>query len=154
MLDRIDKVAGVRGRQRFIRDAILWRLDEEIPPIMLEIADEMNKLRSRVEHLEQVQSTSVYLGKMNDIAQTQICRDDLDRKLVAFFLQHEGATTPELASQLLGSSGKRRTILDRIAGINNRAEQIIGVSILQHNKGNVKGIRGAWWLINAEKVVD
>jgi len=112
-LGRIDRLAGDNGRQRFIRDAILWRLDEDLPPMLMELAEEIDQLGTRVSHLETVQSTSVYLGELNDLTKTKVCRDDLDRNLLAYFLQHEGATTPELALPLTGSQGKLRTILDR-----------------------------------------
>jgi hypothetical protein len=46
---------------------------------------------------------------LNDLTKTKVCRDDLDRNLLAYFLQHEGAT--------------------------------------------IKGKRGAWWLVNIEKLV-
>ena len=152
-LDRIDQLAGVNGRQKFIRDAILWRLDEELPPLLMELAEEINQLGTRVSHLETVQSTSVYLGELNDLTKTKVCRDDLDRNLLAYFLQHEGATTPELALALTGSQGKRRTILDRLDKINDRAKSILGVEIVVHRKGIVEGKRGAWWLVNAEHLV-
>ena len=152
-LDRIDQLAGVNGRQKFIRAAILWRLDEELPPLLMELAEEINQLGTRVSHLETVQSTSVYLGELNDLTKTKVCRDDLDRNLLAYFLQHEGATTPELALALTGSQGKRRTILDRLDKINDRAKSILGVEIVVHRKGIVEGKRGAWWLVNAEHLV-
>ena len=152
-LDRIDRLAGANGRQRFIRDAILWRLDEKLPPMLMDLAEEINQLGTRVSHLETVQSTSVYLGELNDLTKTKVCRDDLDRNLLAYFLQHEGATTPELALALTGSQGKRRTILDRLDKINERAKSILGVEIVVHRKGIVKGKRGAWWLVNIEQLL-
>jgi len=74
ILDRIDQLAGVNARQRFIRDAILWRLDEELPPLLMELAEEINQLGTRVSHLETVQSTSVYLDELNDLTKTKVCR--------------------------------------------------------------------------------
>jgi tetrahydromethanopterin S-methyltransferase subunit G len=152
-LDLIDELAGANGRQRFIKDAILWRLDEELPPMLMELAEEINQLKTRVDHLETEQSTSVYLDELNDLTKTKVCRDDLDRKLLAYFLQHEGATTPELALALTGSQGKRRTILDRLDKINERAKSILGVEIVMHRKGIIKGKRGAWWLVNKKQLV-
>ena len=153
LLDRIDSIAGQNGRQRFIKESILWRLDQELPPIVLDMADSVEELKARVDHLEQMQSTSLYLGQLTDIVDTKVCRDDLDRKLLAYFIQHEGATTTDLAKSLLGSTSKRRTILDRIDKLNERAKQIIGVPVLKHQKGIMKGIRGAWWIINVDKIV-
>ena len=152
-LDLIDELAGANGRQRFIKDAILWRLDEELPPMLMKLAEEIDQLKTRVEHLETEQSTSVYLDELNDLTKTKVCRDDLDRKLIAYFLQHEGATTPELALALTGSQGKRRTILDRLDKINERAKSILGVEIVMHRKGIIKGKRGAWWLVNKKQLV-
>jgi uncharacterized protein Yka (UPF0111/DUF47 family) len=153
LLEHIDGIAGRNGRQRFIKEAILWRLDQELPPMVLEMADAIEELKTRVDHLEQMQSTSVYLGQLNDIVDSKVCRDDLDRKLLAYFIQHEGATTTDLAKTLLGSTSKRRTILDRISKLNNRAKQILGVPILEHYKGIKKNIRGAWWIINADRIL-
>jgi hypothetical protein len=153
VLERMDLLVGSDGRQKFIRDAIAWRLDEEVPPVMLEMVDDIDRLKMRVDHLEKVQSTSYYLGRLSDEVKSQVCRDDLDRKLLAYLLQHEGATTPELARILLGSNGKRRTILDRIDKLNQRAYKIVGRRILEHKKGIVKEKRGAWWLVSAEKIV-
>ena len=152
-LDLIDEIAGANGRQRFIKDAILWRLDEELPPMLMELAEEIDQPKTRVGHLETEQSTSVFLDELNDLTKTKVCRDDLDRKLLAYFLQHDGATTPELALALTGSQGKRRTILDRLDKINERSKTILGVEIVVHKKGIVKGKRGAWWLVNTEKLV-
>lgn len=153
LLERIDEIAGQNGRQRFIKDSIIWRLDQELPPIVLDMADTIETLKARVDHLEQMQSTSLYLGQLNDIAETKVCRDDLDRKLLAYFIQHQGATTTDLARTILGSTSKRRTILDRIDKLNARAQQILGVPVLEHHKGIVKDIRGAWWIINADRIL-
>lgn len=153
ILERIDLLVGSNGRQKFIRDAITWRLDEEVPPVMLEMVDDIDGLKIRVDHLERIQSTSYYLGRLSDEVKGKVCRDDLDRKLLAYLLQHEGATTPELARSLLRANGKRRTILGRIDKLNQRARNILGVRILEHERGIVKGKRGAWWLVNAEKIV-
>ena len=68
LLDRIDQIAGERGRQRYIRDAIVWRLDEELPPVMYDMVQEVQELRKRVEHLESSRATSVHLGELNDVA--------------------------------------------------------------------------------------
>ncbi|MHA1934095.1 MAG: hypothetical protein ACW97A_02330 [Candidatus Thorarchaeota archaeon] len=148
ILERIDLLAGENGRQRFIEDAILWRLDEELPPLVLELVKDMSEIRSRVEHLEQYQSTSVFLGSLSDLVKTKVCRDGIDRDLLGYFLQQSGATTPELAESILGSSSKRRTILDRIARLNQRAEDVLGSKILKYEKGVINGKRGAWWLID------
>ncbi|MHA2432779.1 MAG: hypothetical protein ACXADO_06085 [Candidatus Thorarchaeota archaeon] len=93
VLKRIDKVAGKRGRQKFIKDAVLWRLDTEIPPIVHELVEEVGQLRTRVEHLEGMQSTSIFYSGLNDVTNAQVCRDDLDRNILAYMLQHQGAFT-------------------------------------------------------------
>ncbi len=153
LLERIDRAAGERGRQRFIEEAILWRLDQEIPPVVMELMDEVSQLKARVSHLEGTQSTSPVRGVLNKVAENQICRDELDRRILEYFLQNEGATTPELAKNVLGVHTKRRTILDRIAKLNERATQLVGVEILRYEKGILKGKRGAWWLDNRPKIV-
>ncbi len=154
LLNRLDRAAGTHGRERFIRDSILYRLDEAIPPFVMSLAEEVDKLRARLDYLEASQSTSVHLSRLSKVTKEQICRDDLDRELLTFFLQNEGATTPEIAKSLLGSISKRRTILDRIERLNERAEEIIGVPLLLHEKGRVKDKRGAWWLVNIDKILD
>ncbi len=148
VLRRIDKVVGKQGRKKFIRDAVLWRLDKEIPPVVHELAEEVEQLRARVEHLEEARSTNVFYSGLNDATTAQVCRDDLDRNILAYLLQYQGASTPELADSLLNDRGKRKTIHVRIAKLNERAQEILGKPILSFEKGEVKGKRGAWWLID------
>lgn len=148
LLDRIDVIAGERGRQRFISDAIKWRLDEELPPIFLELSDEIRQLKARIEHLETSRQTSVFFGTLSAVARNQICLDDFDIKLLTLFVQTDGWTTPELAESLLGDTEKRRTILDRIDRLNRRAVETIDTPILEYQKGFVHNKRGAWWLTN------
>ena len=153
LLDRIDQIAGERGRQKYIYDAIVWRLDEELPPIVYDLIRDVDDLKTRVEHLESSRSTSVRLSELNDVARNDLCTDELDRKLLAYFIRNEGATTPELARDLLGDSNKRRTVLDRIDRLNNRAKSLFGAPILEYKKGFEKNKRGAWWIIGLEYVV-
>lgn len=153
-LKRIDAMAGERGRQRFIKDAILWRLDQEIPPVVFELMKDVEQLQERVEHLEGIRSTSVYIGGMNETVRTQVCRDDLDRNIIAYFLQHEGASTPELAKKFLKDAEKRKTIHVRIRKLNDRSKEVFGSRILRYEKGEVKGKRDAWWLVEPELVKD
>ncbi|NHI83806.1 MAG: winged helix-turn-helix transcriptional regulator [Candidatus Thorarchaeota archaeon] len=150
LLERIDKLAGERGRQHFIEESVLWRLDQELPPFIMELIEDVNELKERVAHLENIQSTSVFLDELNTVAKTQICRDQLDRSILEYFLKNDGATTPELAKDL---SSNRRTILDRIAKLNERAKNLIGVEVLKYEKGFSKGKRGAWWLEHHSKIV-
>lgn len=153
LLDRIDQIAGERGRQRFIHDAIVWRLDEELPPVVYDLVQEVQELRLRVEHLESSGTTSYHLGELNDVARDELCNDELDRKLLAYFIKNEGATTPELANVLLGNREKRRTILDRIDRLNNRSQKLFGSPVLEYKKGFVKDKRGAWWITGLEHIV-
>ena len=148
ILKRIDKVAGKKGRKKFIKDAVLWKLDQEIPPIVHELAQEVEQLKARVEHLEEIRSTSVFYAGLNDVTTSQVCRDDLDRNILAYLLQYQGASTPELADSLLNDREKRKTIHVRIVKLNERAKDILGKPILSFEKGEVKGKRGAWWLID------
>lgn len=156
ILDRIDLLAESDGRQKFIRDAVLWKLDQVIPPVVKELVDDVGQLKMRVDHLERLESTSTYLAGMRNSVKNQVCRDDIDRNLLAHLLQHEGATTPELAESLRSKDGRRltrRAILDRIDKLNVRAKKIIGVRVLKHERGLVKGKRGAWWLMNRERIL-
>jgi hypothetical protein len=153
LLDRIDQIAGERGRQKYIHDAIVWRLDEELPPVVYDLVQEVQELRARVEHLESSSATSFHLGELNDKARNELCTDELDRKLLAYFIKNEGATTPELAEGLLGNSDKRRTILDRIDRLNNRAQKLFGTPVLEYKKGFVKNKRGAWWITGLEHII-
>ncbi|NHJ13628.1 MAG: winged helix-turn-helix domain-containing protein [Candidatus Thorarchaeota archaeon] len=150
LLERIDKLAGERGRQRFIEESIIWRLDQELPPYIMEMIVDVNQLKERVAHLENMQSTSSFLAELNAVATTQVCRDQLDRNILEYFLKNDGATTPELAKNL---SSNRRTVLDRIAKLNERALSLIGVEVLRYEKGILKGKRGAWWLEHRSKIV-
>jgi hypothetical protein len=153
LLDRIDMAAGERNRQRYIHEAIEWRLDQELPPMFLELSEEITQLKHRVEHLEKSQATSVFLGNLNQTTKEQVCADDLDRKLLAFIIRNEGGTTPELAEHLLGDAQKRRTILDRIDRLNNRAIETLGSPVLEYKKGFVKDKRGAWWLVDSASIL-
>ena len=153
LLDRIDMIAGERGRQRFISEAIKWRLDEELPPMFFELSDEIKALKERVAHLETSRHTSVFLGNLNDIAKNKICQDEIDLKLLTLFVETDGWTTPELAESLLGDTEKRRTILDRIGRINKRAIEHLGEPILEYQKGFVHNKRGAWWLTNSSDIL-
>ncbi|MGY5870653.1 MAG: hypothetical protein RTV72_00250 [Candidatus Thorarchaeota archaeon] len=154
ILANIDKIAGDRGRQRFIIDAIQWRLNEEIPPIVLELSEELELLKKRVRQLEQTKTATVFYGSLNEVTKNEICSDDLDRKLLIFFIENEGGTTPELATDILGDSKKRRTVLDRIDRINKRALKLIGTPLLEYKKGFVKDKRGAWWLVDPPSITE
>jgi hypothetical protein len=153
LLDRIDQIAGERGRQKYIHDAIVWRLDEELPPVVFDLIQDVEALKARVEHLESARATSVQLSELNDVARNELCSDELDRKLLAYFIKNEGATTPEIADGLLGDPEKRRTVLDRIDRLNKRAQQIFDAPVLVYKKGFVKNKRGAWWITNLENVI-
>lgn len=154
LLDRIDRIVGERGRQKFIKDALLWRLDQELPPVVAELIDTVSQLEERVGHLEGTQSTSIYIGGMSDRVRTELCKDDLDRNIIAYFLKHDGASTPELAEQLLNDSSKRKTIHVRLRKLNDKAEQILGSRILRYDKGEVRGKRGAWWIIDSRLLIE
>jgi len=152
-LDRIDELVGESGRQRFIREAVLGRLDEDLPPVLYELMEEVRQLSSRVDYLEELRNTSVFRGELNEIIKTRVCRDELDRKILAHILQHRGATSPELAETLLKNSNKRRTIVDRISKLNQRAQSELGHEILHHERGERDGKRGAWWAIDPDELV-
>jgi hypothetical protein len=153
ILDRIDQLAGERGRQRFIHDAILGRIDEELPPVMFELIHDVDDLKARVTFLESSKSTSLHLSELNDVARNELCLDEVDRKLLAYFIKNEGATTPELAENILGDRDKRRTVLDRLDKLNNRAKKLFGTDILEYKKGLVNNKRGAWWITKVDLVV-
>jgi len=153
MLDRIDQIAGERGRQRFIHDAILGRIDEELPPVMFELIHDVDYLKARVTFLESSKFTSLQLSELNDVARNELCLDEVDRKLLAYFIKNEGATTPELAENILGGRDKRRTVLDRLDRLNNRAKKLFGTDILEYKKGLVNNKRGAWWITKVDLVV-
>lgn len=145
-LERIDRLVGERGRQNFIREAIVSRLDEDLPPLLLEAMRELEDLKGRVERLENAQSASVFLEQIPDVVRDRVCLDDMDRELLAFFTRNESATTPELAGALVGDERKRRAILDRINRINSRAKEVLGREIFRYRKETWKGKRSAWWL--------
>ncbi|TXT57763.1 MAG: hypothetical protein BAJATHORv1_10470 [Candidatus Thorarchaeota archaeon] len=158
ILEKIDLIAGERGRQRFIEDAVkwrlLWKLDEDVPPIITQMLEDIIALQERVTFLEQERASSMYLGGFNDVTNDEICRDDLDRKIIAHLLQYEGATTPELAQWLLGSETKRRTILDRLNRLNSRFQEVFGKEVLHFEQGIFRGKRGAWWIKEPKLITD
>jgi hypothetical protein len=113
----------------------------------------MDQLKTRVEYLENTQATDVFRGQMTETVKMQVCRDDLDRAILSYLLQHRGASTPELADALAKDPSKRRTINDRINKMNSRAKDILKTNILQFHKGEVDGKRGAWWIIDPSLLV-
>ncbi|MFW9770055.1 MAG: hypothetical protein ACFFEM_14635 [Candidatus Thorarchaeota archaeon] len=153
ILARIDQVAGEGGRQRFIHDAIIGRLDEEIPPIVFDLIRDIDDLKARVSFLESSKSVSIQMSELNEVARNELCLDDIDRKMVSFFVRHQGGTTPELAESILGERKKRRTILDRIERLNARAKNLYGKELLTYHKGLVNDKRGAWWISDTELVI-
>jgi hypothetical protein len=153
LLDRIDQVAGEGGRQRFIHDAILGRLDEELPPVIFDLIRDIDDLKARVTSLETSKTVSMQMSELNEVARNELCLDDIDRKLVSFFVRNKGGTTPELAESILGGRKKRRTILDRIARLNVRAKKLYGTELLDYKKGLVNDKRGAWWITNVDLVI-
>ncbi|NWF95085.1 MAG: hypothetical protein HXY34_02985 [Candidatus Thorarchaeota archaeon] len=146
LLDRVDRLVGERGRTKFIRDAVLWRLDQDYPPIVRELELEVQELKSRVEHLEASQATSLYSSSISESVEADLCRDHIDKGILVELLRREGVTTTELAELLLGSASRRTTILNRMNAINERARAKFGVDVARLEKGIVKGKRGAWWL--------
>lgn len=152
-IDRIDRLVGEAGRQKYIRDAVLASLDDDIPPAVSELIVEVEDLKTRVSYLEQLRDTNVFRGTLNEIVKMKVCRDELDRNLVVHIIKNHGATTPELAEDLLGDSGKRRTILDRIAKLNERAKNEMGHPILTFEKGEHDGKRGAWWATDLDSLM-
>jgi hypothetical protein len=153
ILERIDQLAGERGRQRYIRDAILGRLDEELPPVVFDLISDVDDLKARVTFLESLKSTSIHLSELNEVARNELCLDEVDRRLLAYFIKNEGATTPELAENILGGRDKRRTVLDRLDRLNSRANKLFGTDLLEYKKGLVNDKRGAWWITNVDLVV-
>jgi len=153
LLDRIDQIAGEGGRQRFIYDAIRGRLDEDLPPVMFDLIRDIDDLKARVAFLETSKSVGVQMSELNDVARNELCLDDIDRKLVSFFVRNNGGTTPELAENLLGNRSKRRTILDRIDRLNARAKKLYGNELLEYQKGLVNDKRGAWWITDVSLVI-
>ncbi|MHA2025700.1 MAG: hypothetical protein ACW98U_07335 [Candidatus Thorarchaeota archaeon] len=153
LLDRIDQIAGEGGRQRFIHDAIQGRLDEDLPPVVFDLIRDIDDLKARVAFLETAKSVGVQMSELNDVARNELCLDDIDRKLVSFFVRNNGGTTPELAESLLGNRSKRRTILDRIDRLNARAKKLYGKELLDYQKGLVNNKRGAWWITDVALVI-
>ncbi len=152
-IEHIDRLVGEAGRQKYIRDAVLARLDGDIPPAVNELILQVEDLKTRVSYLERLRDTNVYRGNLNETVKMKVCRDELDRNLVLYIISSRGATTPELAETLLGDSGKRRTILDRIAKLNERAKSEMGRPILSFEKGEHDGKRGAWWATDLESLM-
>ena len=153
VLDRIDQIAGEGGRQRFIHDAILGRLDEELSPVVFDLIRDIDDLKARVAFLETSTPVGVQISELNKVARNELCLDDIDRKLVSFFVRNQGGTTPEIAESILGGRNKRRTILDRIARLNVRAKKLYGKELLDYQKGLVNEKRGAWWITNVDLVI-
>ncbi|MFW9919658.1 MAG: hypothetical protein ACFFED_08665 [Candidatus Thorarchaeota archaeon] len=153
VIDRIDRLVGEAGRQKYIRDSVIARLEEELPPIVNEVLLELEDLKTRVSYLERIRDTSVYRGDLNESIKTKVCRDELDRKIIAHIIKSRGSTTPELAEQLLGDSQKRRTIHDRLEKLNKRAEKVLGNPILRYERGELDGKRGAWWAIDPDDLM-
>ncbi len=153
LVDRIDRLVGESGRQKFIRDSVVSRLDAELPPVVNELILEVEDLKARVSYLERLRDTSVYRGELNETIKLKVCRDELDRKLLAYIIMHGGATTPDLAEEILGDATKRRTVLDRLGKLNQRAKEVTGNHILRFERGERDGKRGAWWPIDPNELM-
>lgn len=153
MIDRIDRLVGESGRQKYIRDAVEFRLNEEIPPVVNELILEVDELKNRVSYLERIRDTSVYRGDLSDVIKLQVCRDELDRNLIAYIVRNRGATTPELAEDILGDSTKRKTVRNRIVKLNDRALEQLGHPILEYERGERDGKRNAWWAIDPDALM-
>ncbi len=151
LVERIDKLVGKSRRNQFILEAILWRLDLQdpagIPPTITQLAQEIEDLRERLEHLEEIHKRAAQRDELSATIRTKVCRDDLDRELLRYLLKHNGATTVELADAV---GRKRRTIHDRLTKLNDRAIEITGGSILRFERGYVGGKRNAWWIDEPE----
>ena len=152
LLDRIDKIAGERGRQKFIYDAIVGHLDEELPPAVYDLLQDVDDLKARVAFLESSRPVSMQMSELNDIARNELCLDEIDRKILAYFLRYEGATTPELAQDALGGVLTPRSVRTRVENLNARAKKLFKKPILVFKKGIVGNKRSAWWITNSDLV--
>ncbi|MGQ4912459.1 MAG: hypothetical protein ACP6KW_09845 [Candidatus Thorarchaeota archaeon] len=153
LLERIDIVAGEGGRNKYIEEAIVARLEGRLPPELLKVMREVEDLRERVALLEsskvdEVDTTISFPDKLKN----EVCLDKLDRNIITFILKNDGATTPELAEFVLGDVSKRRTVHARVTKINKRAIKKFGRPVLEYRKGFVKDKRRAWWISNPEVV--
>jgi predicted transcriptional regulator len=71
------------------------------------------------------------------------CANDLDREIINYLNQHQGATTPELA-KAIGTD--RWTILSRLRQIGKRSKKELGKAIVEFDAGERAGKKRAWWL--------
>ncbi|RLI53362.1 MAG: hypothetical protein DRO87_11735 [Candidatus Thorarchaeota archaeon] len=152
LLERIDIVAGEGGRNKYIEEAIVARLEGRLPPELLKVMREVEDLRERVALLESAKVVDTEVTTLPDKLKNEVCLDKLDRNIIAFILKNDGATTPELAEFVLGDVSKRRTVHARVTKINKRAIKKFGRPVLEYRKGFVKDKRGAWWISNPELV--
>lgn len=132
-------------RSRFLRDAIVNGL-EKIPKTdkLLEFEGQLQKFE---EELGQIKK---YLADLEILTYDGVkvdpyayCTDDMDKQIIDYLLQHDGATTQEAST----ATGRNRwLILNRLKRIEKQSTKKIGKPIVSFVAIQKGGKKRAWWI--------
>jgi hypothetical protein len=138
-------------RSNFIREAILEKLQKTPKPNkVLEIEKRIQNLEEDLSGIKKfLADLELLTYEKNKINPYMLCGDDIDRKIVEFLIQHEGATTTEI-SRSIGEN--RWLVLNRLRKIQQNSEKKYGKPIVQFVAVEKMGKKRAWW-INKEIII-
>jgi Arc/MetJ-type ribon-helix-helix transcriptional regulator len=132
-------------RSEFLREAILEKLQRvPRPDRILELQRKVDMLEAEIfrikKHLAELEVLTYEENKVNPHT---FCIDEMDHKIIDYLLDHEGATTPELADLL---KTNRWHVLNRLRKIQKRSKKQLGKPIVEYYAGKRMGKRKAWWI--------
>jgi metal-responsive CopG/Arc/MetJ family transcriptional regulator len=149
LVKELDAKVEPRYRSEYIRQAILDKLKRGSSQTATGNSnEEMSELRTRISTLEE---TVRNLGKQSYETQIPallevIALDEIDRRIINHIVQSKSATTKELEKVV---NLRRRMILERMKGIEDRYEEKFGKPFLKFIRGKREGKRQAWWLADS-----
>lgn len=149
LVEELDAEVEPRLRSEYIRQAIVDKLKKgTLRNDASSTSEEINELRSRITSLEDAIRS---LGKQSYEKQVPallevIALDEVDRSIINHMIENKSATTRELEKVV---NLRRRMILERMKGIEERHEQKFGKRLLEFVRGKRDGKRQAWWLVDS-----
>ena len=137
-------------RSDFIRDAIVEKLQKTPrPDKIFELEQKIGKLEADLSeikrYLTELEVLTFEKGKVNPHS---FGIDEVDRKIIGYFLDYKGATTPELAKH---AKTNRWQVLNRLRRIQKRSKTQLGKPVIEYYAGERSGKKKAWW-INREMI--
>ncbi|MFQ5761849.1 MAG: hypothetical protein ACE5PO_02325 [Candidatus Bathyarchaeia archaeon] len=132
-------------RSNFIKEAILEKLGRTprsdrlltLEGQVLRLEEEVGIIKKTLAELQ------IYTYDKTKIDPYSFCRDETDRAIVEYLLQHDGATTEEISKSI----GRNRwLVLNRLKKIQQVSERKLGKPLLTFLPLTRMGKRRAWWL--------